>query len=198
MIGDWVFVVVAIIIFSVVLVLSIIVINAAAGISAADRKDNNMNAAYNSIMTAGYMGLITSIIGLVMVFFAILVLAISTLGKLADGINGKLKIVLKSIYGLLTATVVCLAGFNMNNASNSILKSNTYKLAKFGARALLDASIKSINLAAIAYYTLGGILFAAFIGLAIYDISKGQNEHPENDISQLPDTNLPTSSTGDS
>lgn len=185
MIGDWVFVILATLIFLPILVLSIMVINAAEGISAVDRKDNNMNDAYNSIITAGYMGLIVSIIGLVMIFFAILILSVGTLKNMIF-VNDISKIIIKSIYGLITATIVCLAGYNMNNAANSILRSNTYKFAKFGAKKLLDSSIKLINLAAIAYYTFGAILFVIFIALGIYDNSKGPTEPNSDEVLDVP------------
>ena len=195
MIGDWIFIVLLILIFIVVLVLSILIIKSANGITPALRKsDTSMYSAYSALKIGGYIGEITSIIGLVVMLMAILVVAIGPLSRSLDGMHRWAKISIKTLYGIITAVMIIVAGAFFSHSARLISNSRTYRIARLGARKELDASINSINTAAIAYYALGTTVLVLFIMIAFYDGFKSK-EKPKPSLNLIDDQLGRTDST---
>jgi len=173
MIGDWIFIIGLTITFIVVIVLSIIVLNAANGITPSLRKtDSDMRNAYTSLKNGGYIALITGIVGAVVVLSTILAIVINPLVRFLDKIPRYGKIIIKTLFGVAAAALIIVAGIDMARAAADIKNSRTYRISKLGARKELDSSIASINLAAMIYYITAAVLVFMFVSMAIYDAFK--------------------------
>ena len=173
MIGDWVILSILSIVYTIVLILSIIVSHSAELITPVSRRDNGIMTTYNSMKTASTIGIIVSSIMLFLLVVAFLVLLIQPLTSMLDNVNRIIKIVIKSLVGIGSGILILLSGYYMSSASTSLRGSNTYRISRLQARSALDDSIASLNLASTAYYVLGGIIILLFVILAIYDLSKG-------------------------
>jgi len=173
MIVDWIFIVGLTITFIVVIVLSIIVLNAAGGITPSLRKtDSGMKAAYTSLKNGGYIALITGIVGAVVVLSTVLAIVINPLVRFLDKIPRYGKIIIKTLFGAAAAALIIVAGIDMAKAAADIKGSRTYRIAKLGAKKELDSSIASINLAAMVYYIIAAVLIFMFVSMAVYDAFK--------------------------
>lgn len=173
MIGDWIFISMLVVFFIIIIILSIIIINSAQSITPSLRKtDSGMRNAYNELQSGAYIALVTAIVGIIILFFSILFIVISPWTRFIDKIARFGKIIIKELYGVITFVLIFISGWRMGIAANAIMGSRTYKVSKLGARKELDASIASINLAAMVYYILAGLILLIFILIGVYDSSK--------------------------
>ena len=172
MIGDWIFSLFLLAIFAGIVYVGNVIYISKEDITPALRKtDSKMNEAYEDMKKAGNLALGDGIVGIVLVTLAIFLLVIQLFTtNFFDKISKKIKIPIKTIYGLIASFLGFYAGYLMSEAADAMRNSRAYKVP--GGKKGLQSGIDSTILGMKALYGLSAALLVVFCGLMIYDISK--------------------------
>ena len=171
MVGDWIFIVLLLIIFAILIYAGNLLIKSAESITPITRKtDSNLASAYNNYKIAGNISFYTGIFGIVILVLSGIFILVPVTSRILS--NGSIiaKSMVKIFFAIIIIAMCIVVGSYLNSASDLILTSRTYKISRLKARAALDNGIHLTNLAALAYYIIAAVIGFIFAIMILYDV----------------------------
>lgn len=170
MIGDWILIVLVILIGITLLIAGLVLSSSSEGLTQTLRRtDTSLQSAYDALVMAGRLSFYTGIATLVIAVLAIIALFLPFM----DTIPRALKVILKLLVGAGIVTIsIIISAIYLTKGFVDIHDSRTYKLSKLQARKAFDSALSAIKLSIYAYYGIAVVTALIFIGMVIYDLFK--------------------------